>query len=94
MTDIPVNEDLTTAARILLEGGAKEVYVFGSAAHGEPRSDSDLDLAVRGLPADKFFRVMSAVTFAVSRPVDLVDLDEENPFTEFLEREGELRRVA
>ncbi|MCL5102733.1 MAG: nucleotidyltransferase domain-containing protein [Armatimonadetes bacterium] len=86
--------DIQTAARILQEAGATEVFVFGSAAHGELRPDSDIDLAVRGLAPEKFFRAMSEVTFAVSRPLDLVDLDESNPFTEYLVEEGELRRVA
>jgi len=86
--------DIETAVKILREAGATEVFVFGSAAHGEQRPESDLDIAVRGLPPERFFAAMSAVTFAISRPFDLIDLDEENPFTEYLEKEGELRRVA
>jgi predicted nucleotidyltransferase len=86
--------DVETAARILLAAGATEVFVFGSLARGQGRPESDLDIAVRGLPPEKFFRTMSEVTFAVSRPFDLIDLDEENPFTEYLEKEGELLRVA
>lgn len=87
-------KDIETAARILRQAGATEVFVFGSVARGEPRPDSDLDIAVRGLPPEKFFATMSAITFAISRSFDLIDLDEENPFTEFLQKEGELRRVA
>ena len=87
-------KDMEIAARILREAGASEVFVFGSAARGEGRPESDLDLAVRGLPPEKFFSAMAAATLAVSVPLDLVDLDEPNPFTEFLESEGELRRVA
>jgi hypothetical protein len=37
---------------------------------------------------------MSAIAFAISRPFDLVDLDEQDPFTNHLETEGELLRVA
>ena len=86
--------DIETAVKILREAGATEVFVFGSAAHGKPRPESDLDIAVRGLPPERFFAAMSAVTFAISRVFDLVDLDEENPFTQYLEKEGELLRVA
>ena len=89
-----VSSDIETAARILKEAGASEVFVFGSAARGSAGPDSDLDLAVRGLPPEEFFRAMGRVVLAISRQIDLVDLDEENPFTKYLEREGELKRVA
>lgn len=92
--DEQTRTDIETAVRILRDAGASEVFVFGSAAHGVLRPDSDLDIAVRGLPPEKFFAAMSAVTFVVSRVFDLVDLDEENPFTQYLEKEGELLRVA
>ena len=87
-------KDIETAARILREAGATEVFVFGSAAHGEMRPESDLDIAVRGIAPEQFFHVMSTVTFAVSVAIDLIDLDERNPFTEYLETKGELLRVA
>ena len=34
----------------LKHSGAKTVYLFGSAARGSMRADSDIDLAVSGLP--------------------------------------------
>jgi predicted nucleotidyltransferase len=92
--DQDLKRDIETAARILKEEGAKEVYLFGSAAKGKLRPDSDIDLAVRGLPPERFYHAGGQVMFAVSRPVDVIDLDERNLFTEFLEREDELVRVA
>jgi predicted nucleotidyltransferase len=89
-----LQHDIEMAARILREVGAREVFVFGSASREEPPAGCDLDLAVRGLPPERFFDAMSRVALAISRPLDLVDLDERNPFTEYLERKGELRRVA
>lgn len=44
------------AARALKAAGAKEVYVFGSAARGNLRLGSDVDRAVAGLPPAAFFR--------------------------------------
>jgi predicted nucleotidyltransferase len=82
------------AAEALKAAGAREVYVFGSAARGKLREDSDIDLAVCGLPAEAFFRAMAKASRALGRPVDLVDLDEDNPFTRYLKEEGELQRVG
>jgi predicted nucleotidyltransferase len=82
------------AAAALRAAGAQEVYVFGSAATGKLRDGSDVDLAVSGLPPELFFRAMGAASQILRRPLDLVDLDENNPFTRYLKSEGELRRVG
>ena len=86
--------DVELAVRILRKEGAREVYVFGSAAEGDLRPGSDIDLAVRGLPPERFFPAMGEVGFAVSRPIDLVDLDSSADFADFLSHEGKLRRVG
>ena len=82
------------AASALKAVGAKEVYVFGSAAHGTFRENSDVDIAVSGLPAEVFFRAMAKASRALGRPVDLVDLDQDTDFTRYLRQEGELLRVG
>jgi uncharacterized protein len=93
-----MNEDLRKliglAAAKLKEAGAIEVYVFGSAASGEMREGSDIDLAVSGLPPEKYFYAMKNAGDVLGRPFDLVDLDEANPFTRYLKAEGELQRVG
>jgi predicted nucleotidyltransferase len=82
------------AAAALKAEGAREVYVFGSVSKGKLRPHSDVDIAVSGLPAEVFFRAMGKASRAVGRPVDLIDLDVENPFTRYLREEGELQRVG
>ena len=74
--------------------GAQEVYVFGSAATGRMRDASDVDVAVSGIPAERFLDAIGRAADALGRSVDLVDLDEDTPFTRYLRREGELRRVG
>jgi len=78
----------------LKSSGAKTVYLFGSAAKGTLRDDSDIDLAVSGLPPENFFRALSAASGILDRPIHLIDLDEVTPFTRYLKEEGELQRVG
>jgi len=85
---------IARAAASLEAAGTREVYVFGSAAQGTLREDSDVDMAVSGLPPKVFFRAMAIASDALGRPLDLVDLDEDTAFTRYLKREGELRRVG
>ena len=83
------------AAAALKAAGAREVYVFGSASKGRLRPNSDVDLAVSGLPPEVFFRAMAAAHDALGRPLDLVDLDDDDDaFARYLKEEGELQRVG
>jgi len=88
------HKEIEAAVAALKEFGAREVYVFGSAAGGTMREDSDIDLAVSGLPPEVFFRAMARASGALGRELDLIDLDEDTPFTRYLKEEGELERVA
>ena len=74
--------------------GAREVYVFGSAARGQAGPDSDLDMAVSGLPPRLFFHAMGEVSQLLGRPLDLIDLDDDTPFARYLKKKGLLVRVV
>ena len=50
---------LLAAANLFRRMGATEVFVFGSATKGALRPDSDVDMAVTGLPPKVYF---SAIT--------------------------------
>ena len=82
------------AAAELKTAGAREIYVFGSAAHGTGDAASDLDLAVSGLPPSVFYRMGARVSDLIGRSVDLIDLDRSTPFTRYLRTENELVRVG
>ena len=90
--DLKARIDL--AVKALLDAGAKEVYLFGSVAEGTDRPDSDVDLAVKGLPPREFIRAYGAAADALSKPVSLVDLDVDDPFTRHLWTWGKLHRVG
>ncbi|HIJ65680.1 MAG TPA: nucleotidyltransferase domain-containing protein [Candidatus Hydrogenedentes bacterium] len=92
MTD-EFQERVRKAAAALVAAGAHEVFLFGSAAAGRVSDESDVDLAVAGLPPENFFRAMGEAEDILQRPLDLIDLDESNPFTRYLKEEGGLVRV-
>jgi predicted nucleotidyltransferase len=85
---------LNQGAALLAAAGAREVYIFGSVASGKSHEGSDVDLAVTGLPPECFFSTMARLENLFDRSVDLVDLDDATPFTEYLRKKGMLRRVA
>ncbi len=82
------------AAAELKSAGAREVYIFGSAAKATGEPTYDLDLAVSGLPPSVFYRMGAQVSDLIGRPVDLIDLDIDTPFTRHLRTENELVRVG
>jgi predicted nucleotidyltransferase len=85
---------LLTLSSLLIRMGASQVYVFGSAATDSLRPDSDIDIAVRGLPPTVFFSAVSKASDLLGRPVDLVDLDDPTPIVRYLLGSGALVRVA
>jgi len=89
-----LRDQIHQAALVLLEAGAKEVYLFGSAAAETMREGSDVDFAVAGLPPAVFFPAMGKVGDILATPFDLIDLDEDTPFVHYLKEEQELVRIA
>ena len=94
MATASIEEKAVMAAANLLRGlGATQVFIFGSAAKGEMRPDSDVDLAVTGLPSQVYLSAISKASDLLGRPVDLVDLDDPTPLVRYLLGSGELVRV-
>jgi len=94
MTESQRQQLIDTAVRTLKEAGAQEVYLFGSAAKGTMREDSDIDLAVRGLPPEDYCEAAGRLLSVLPTEVTLIDLDEDSPFVRYLSSKGELQRVG
>jgi predicted nucleotidyltransferase len=94
--DDELRKAIERAAAVLKDFGAREVYIFGSAAGGTMREGSDVDLAVVGLPSGVFFAALAEAADALGREreLDLIDLDDDNLFNSYLKRKGRLQRVA
>ena len=67
---------LPAAKARLVEAGALDVWLFGSLAVGPVSESSDVDLAVSGLAADSYFRVLGDLMALFGGPVDLVRIEE------------------
>jgi predicted nucleotidyltransferase len=82
-------------ARTLVETyGVRRVILFGSLAWGGVDEQSDIDLAVEGLPADRLAEAHGALMLQASGPVDLVRLETlPATFRQRLEAEGEVLHV-
>ena len=89
-----IQQDLEQAVEILKQGGCAEIFLFGSWAEGRAHAKSDIDLAVRGCPQGRFFRLLGELLFALPRSVDLVDLEAADPFSEYLAQKGVMIRVG
>ena len=83
---------ITSGLRQTIESCAKAfdvraVWLFGSAAKDDSQAQ-DIDLAVEGLAADKFFDFYARLFFALPKPVDLVDLSQEPPIASIVRKKG------
>lgn len=88
-------KDIKKAVKILKENGAREVYIFGSIANGKFNENSDIDIAVKGLDAKKFYKVASILMFELENQFDLVDLDDKNNrFSQMLLKIGGMLKVG
>ena len=89
-----VRRDLVRGVSILKAGGCEEVYLFGSVADASGTSRSDIDFAVKGCPADLFYKLQGKLLLELARSVDLIDLDADAELATFLEREANLIHVG
>ncbi len=89
-----MQSEIDKAVAILLRNGAREVYLFGSHARGDASPESDLDLAIRGMPPEHFYRAVGEICSTLSVPADIVDLDDSSPSLDYLREHGDFLRVA
>ncbi len=83
-----MQKKIARAAAALKAYGASEVYIFGSLAEGRFTRHSDIDMAVTGIPPEKFFHAMGEAHTILMRPLDLIDLDDGSLFSDYLKKEG------
>lgn len=87
-------KDIYSAIEILKNAGCKEIFIFGSLVTGTYKEDSDIDFAIKGCMPENYFALLGQLLTTLSRPVDLINLDREEAFSQYLQREGDLYRVS
>ena len=66
---------LGAAADLLRAAGARRLWLFGSLASGVPRPESDIDLAVSGMPSAGYFETLARLMALFGTRVDLVRIE-------------------
>ena len=87
-------EDIKKSYRYLKEHGCKSVYLFGSLVTGKIHENSDIDIGIKGLPPEKFFRVYSDLYFNLNNKLDLVDFDSSDKFFLLLKKINEVVEIG
>lgn len=66
--------------------GVKRALLFGSSLD-RTREARDIDLAVEGVASREFFRFYGELIFALSKPVDVIDLSGRSKFLDLVRRD-------
>jgi predicted nucleotidyltransferase len=81
------SEEIARSRDFLVRHGATRIILFGSAAERPDRA-RDLDIACEGIRPERFYAVAGELEWLLRRPVDLVDLSDDTPFTRHVESTG------
>lgn len=80
-------EDKHKLEKIASKYKVAKIYLFGSGLNTN-KEPNDIDLAVEGLSDSLFFNFYSDLIFALSKPVDLIDLKKDSLLTNMVRAEG------
>lgn len=81
------DEDKFRLFEIAKKYEVSKIYLFGSNLDPE-RESNDIDLAVEGISDSLYFKFYSELIFAMSIPVDLIDLKNKSLFSTMVKSEG------
>ena len=82
-------KDKKTIQEISKKYSVKRVLLFGSSVD-DAKESNDIDIAVEGISPKDFFRYYGELLFALSKPVDVVDLSGNSKFINLIKQEGVL----
>ena len=88
------HSEIKKAVELLKREGCSEIFIFGSLINGDYNEYSDIDIAVKGLSPDKFFKVIGELLGELNVPFDLVDLEDNSRFSQRILKKERLIRIA
>lgn len=65
------------------------VYLFGSSLE-DNQYNNDIDIAVKGIAPDKFFKFYSELSRKLAKPIDIIDLSDKTTFSKIIQTEGKI----
>lgn len=82
-----INEkDKNTIIESAKKYDVKYVMLFGTSA--SDAESNDIDIAVKGIKPENFFKFYAEVFKKATKPVDLIDLNEKSAFNALVEKNG------
>ena len=94
--NIPVKyrQDVENAAKLLKDEGCEAIFLFGSLVTGKIHDNSDIDIGIKGLSPQKFFRVYANLDKEIKNKIDLVDFDVNEEFYLLLNSINEVVKIG
>ena len=80
-------ENINDAIELAKEFGATHLLLFGSALD-DSENANDLDLGISGIDNSKFFLFGGKLENLINISVDLVPLDMDSPFVDYIKKHG------
>jgi predicted nucleotidyltransferase len=80
-------EDKNKLISLAEKYNASKVYLFGSNLSNNIETH-DIDIAIDGIADSQFFKFYGELIFALSKPVDLVDLKRKNKINSIIKNES------
>ncbi len=79
-------KDKEIIIRYAMEYNVSSVYLFGSSL--DKNEAADIDLGVKGILPELFFKFYGELLRSLSKPIDLIDLSKKSLFNQIVEKKG------
>ncbi len=79
-------KDKAAILKLAKKYNLRTVILFGSCLGRE--DPNDIDIGVKGIEPELFFKFYGELLLEITMPIDVVNLDKDNPFNKLVEKEG------
>lgn len=79
-------KDKASILKLAKKYNLSAVILFGSCLDRE--DPNDIDIGIKGIEPEVFFKFYGELLLEITMPIDVVNLDKDNPFNKLVEKEG------